>query len=90
MAAKQKLLLVFELENVLFKYNRKDVITLSTIAQPEGLTYRRDLDELLKFLFIRVKYIQNKSFFNVGVWTSRSAETTEKQCKIVFGRFMPK
>jgi hypothetical protein len=55
MAAKQKLLLVFELENVLFKYNRTDLISISSINQPEGLLFRKDLDDLLKFLFIRVK-----------------------------------
>lgn len=55
MAAKQKLLLVFELEKVLFKYNRTDLISINSINQPEGLIFRKDLDDLLKFLFVRVK-----------------------------------
>jgi len=78
-----KLLMIFDLERTLCLTKKPALNSLKLEFNPsDSLVLRAHLNELNHFLFVR-----NKLFFKVGVWTSSSAETTQKLLDPVFGRF---
>ena len=74
-----KVLLVFNLENVLCSFNTEKSTGLAQVQDPNSLKIRNEIQDFCHFLFIR-----NKLHIKVGVWTSVSAEKTEFLCKKVF------
>lgn len=77
-----KVLLVFNLENVLCSYNSQKSIGLGQVQDPNSLMIRNEIQDLCHFLFIR-----NKLHIKVGVWTSESPEKTEFLCKKIFSDY---
>lgn len=72
MASQQKILLIFDLMNVLCKRPERAFSTLGLANPGKALLIRNHIEDLCRFLFVR-----NKLYIKTAIWTSGSAEETD-------------
>ncbi|OMJ71101.1 hypothetical protein SteCoe_30779 [Stentor coeruleus] len=77
-----KLLLIINPEGTLVRTKYQEVMTLKETSSTKCMEKRPNIEEFLRFLFIR-----NKLFFKVGVWTSLSISETEAISRETFSSF---
>lgn len=74
-----KLLLIINPEGTLVKTKCQEIGTLTGEASTKFIEKRPNIEEFLRFLFIR-----NKLFFKIGIWTSLPIPATESLSKETF------
>jgi hypothetical protein len=77
-----RILLIFQLDDVLCRRNLKTSESLKQMLNPNTIQIKPDILDFTHFLFIR-----NRLFIKVGVWNFSSPETTESLTKKVFSDY---